>query len=192
MFIVIVVLDELIATSEPAVPAAIVKAPDNELIVGIAAANVIVPAPFVTVTPEPAVIVAIAKEVPLPINSCPFAGVADKPVPPFDIGLIPVVSAEAKLIAPVVKEVVSFLSIPLVKLAIPSINANSAVVTVALGIIDPALDTITLSSTKAVELLVPPFAIGTTGKSLFTIVLKVGTPLVPSGEAKILFALWDT
>jgi hypothetical protein len=189
IFIVIVVLDELTAMLEPEVPTAIVKAPDKELIVGIDDAKVIEPAPFVTVTPEPAVIVAAAKPEPLPINICPFVGVADKPVPPFETGLIPVVSAEAKLIAPVVKEVVSFLSIPLVKPPIPSRKASSAVVTVLLGTIAPALDTITLSLTSAVELLVPPFAIGITGKSFVTILLKTGTPFVPSGAAKTLLAV---
>ncbi len=69
IFIVIVVLDEFIAILEPEVPAAIVKAPESELIVGIDDAKVIVPTPLVTVIPEPAVILANAKPESFPINN---------------------------------------------------------------------------------------------------------------------------
>jgi hypothetical protein len=183
------VLDVVIAILEPEVPAAIVKAPESELIVGIDDAKVIVPTPLVTVIPEPAVIVLNAKPDSFPINNWPLVGVADKPVPPFNIGLMPVVSAEAKLIAPVDRADVPFLSIPFVKVFISFRKDNSVVVIVLLATIEPPLDTITLSLVNAVELLVPPFAIDITGKSLLVIALKVGTPLVPSGEAKTLFVL---
>lgn len=46
-------------------------------------ATVIEPDPFVTVMPDPAVKVVRVKPVPFPMSNAPFAGVDERPVPPF-------------------------------------------------------------------------------------------------------------
>jgi hypothetical protein len=58
------------------------------------AAIVIVPGPFVIVTLDPAVKVVRVNPVPLPISIWPFDGVVVNPVPPPDIGSVPVVNAD--------------------------------------------------------------------------------------------------
>ena len=59
---------------------------------GFVAAMVIVPAPGVIVTLEPAVRLASVYPEPLPIRSWPLVGVEDRFVPPFAIGRTPLMS----------------------------------------------------------------------------------------------------
>lgn len=51
---------------------------------------VMLPAPLVTLIPEPAVMVALVKPVPFPIFKAPLAGVVESPVPPLATGSVPV------------------------------------------------------------------------------------------------------
>jgi hypothetical protein len=53
-------------------------------------AIVMLPAPLVTVMPEPAVRVVLVKFVPLPMSKAPLAGVEVRPVPPLATGNVPV------------------------------------------------------------------------------------------------------
>ena len=54
------------------------------------AAIVMEPLAFVTLTPEPAVIVVRVNPVPFPMSKAPFAGVVASPVPPLAIASVPV------------------------------------------------------------------------------------------------------
>jgi hypothetical protein len=82
----------IVTEPEPVMVVKFIPLPDaTEVTVPLlTAAMDIEPAPFVTVTPVPAVKVVRVNPVPLPISSAPFAGVVVSPVPPLPIGSVPV------------------------------------------------------------------------------------------------------
>jgi len=73
---------------------------------------------------------------------------------------------------------------------IPSKNPNSVVVTVALSMIAPLDETITLLLPSSVVLLVPPLDTGIIGKSAANKFLNVGVPLDPFGAINTLLGDW--
>lgn len=115
-------------------------------------------------------------------------------VPPFATGNMPDTS-DVRLI---VEEPVLVKALPVVfknpadNESIPFKKPSIVVVILKLSTTEPPEDTITLLFTSAVELLVPPLLIETTGRSTFCKYLKTGRPdEEPDGDAKTRFGAFD-